>query len=655
MSGICFITKLILSQKDFDILKEIEDYSKSFDDIDYNNINNDDINNNNEENEINTNSELNINIDLINNSNFKEVIEQLKNRGPDYLNIIELFRNKEIKDLDEEKINEYKDLVNIIINNESSILLDSVLNLRGINILTKHPIINEKNKNILQYNGEIYDIKNKELLNEKDLSKENDGIILSDILNKFSQENTSSDINIYSNNFFKIINEIESDHAFIFHDNINKKILINRDIFGKKSLILSYIKQLNIIFISSFLPLSLYKNHNFKNDINIVEIPNNHLLIIEDEKENKLTLIKNPYINNPSDLRFNDLIPEILSYENLEEKCSELLKNALNKRIKNIPSIILNKEDSIGIMFSGGIDSILLSYYTIINTPENIIIDLFNLSFEKEKAPDRNSGIIGFNELINLFPNRKINLILIDKNYSKDINENFQNNILNLIYPRETHMDFNISTALKFATMKKGFLVNKLEMIKYFNSNNILSNIHELNTTNKNNYNNNILSKQIEKIPYEKFTNLSEIYISKAKIILSGLGADELFGGYSRYKNGNIINNMSKDLNRIWNRNFGRDDRCCSDNGIEIRFPYFDLDLIHFLSSVKKINYITNFNLKRGIGEKILLRNIGKKLGFNLSYMFEKRAIQFGTKLAHETNLKKYGSNRKANGKAQFK
>ena len=76
MCGICFITKLILSQKDFDILKEIEEYSKSFDDIDYNNINNnDDINNNNEENEINTNSELNINIDLINNSNFKEVIE----------------------------------------------------------------------------------------------------------------------------------------------------------------------------------------------------------------------------------------------------------------------------------------------------------------------------------------------------------------------------------------------------------------------------------------------------------------------------------------------------------------------------------------------------------------------------------------------------
>ena len=53
--------------------------------------------------------------------------------------------------------------------------------------------------------------------------------------------------------------------------------------------------------------------------------------------------------------------------------------------------------------------------------------------------------------------------------------------------------------------------------------------------------------------------------------------------------------------------------------------------------------------------KKTFLSSKEKLIGFEKCYMFEKRAIQFGTKLAHETNKKKYGSNRKANGKAQFK
>ena len=147
---------------------------------------------------------------------------------------------------------------------------------------------------------------------------------------------------------------------------------------------------------------------------------------------------------------------------------------------------------------------------------------------------------------------------------------------------------------------------------------------------------------------------MNTIYHSKAKVVLSGLGADEFFGGYSRYRNGNIEENMKRDIDRIWMRNFGRDDRACSNNGIELRFPFFDNELINFLSQIKDIEQVTNFKLQRGIGEKMLLRNVAKIKGFDLCYMFEKRAIQFGTKLAHETNVKKYGSNGKANGKAQF-
>ena len=111
---------------------------------------------------------------------------------------------------------------------------------------------------------------------------------------------------------------------------------------------------------------------------------------------------------------------------------------------------------------------------------------------------------------------------------------------------------------------------------------------------------------------------------------------------------------MSKDIDRIWIRNFGRDDRSCSDNGIELRFPFFDVELISFLSTIKNIQNLTDFDQKRGTGEKIALRKICENLGFKIANSFEKRAIQFGTKLARETNIRKYGSNNKANGRAQF-
>ena len=122
-----------------------------------------------------------------------------------------------------------------------------------------------------------------------------------------------------------------------------------------------------------------------------------------------------------------------------------------------------------------------------------------------------------------------------------------------------------------------------------------------------------------------------------------------------RYKNGDIENQMKKDLDRLWLRNCGRDDRVCGETSIELRFPYLDFDLMEFLGKIEDIKQIVDFGKPRGEGEKYLLRKVAKDIaGFNLSYKFEKRAIQFGTRIAHQTNVHKYGSNNKANGKAQF-
>ena len=58
------------------------------------------------------------------------------------------------------------------------------------------------------------------------------------------------------------------------------------------------------------------------------------------------------------------------------------------------------------------------------------------------------------------------------------------------------------------------------------------------------------------------------------------------------------------------------------------------------------IDLVCNFEMSRGFGEKLILRQILREMGLGLVAYFEKRAIQFGTKIAKISNKAKFGSNR---------
>ena len=656
MSAICLIKKIILGEKDYETFDKIKQLMLECDDIDHKKQNSDD---NKQDNTINENND-DIMDNLLINANFDDFLNLINNRGPDNFEIFAYNKDKYLLNDFKEKIQKmkYKELFDYINNSNDEIIINSYLNLSNYNSICENSLQDSETKNILQFNGEIYNN-----LNEmtKDLSEENkdNKTLLFKILNHFSKNNKIEDKNNYLENFFLIYNNLESDHAFYFHDNINNQLLISRDIFGKRSIILYYIKSLSILILTPTLSetlINIYKSN--PNNIYILEIPSNHLLLINDKNNinnNKIMLYENPLMSKSHLMRFNPIFDKMNTYDNLVQICHDKLRNAVKKRLNDIININKNNNYTLGISFSGGLDSTLMTYYTLLETNEynNINIDLFNLSFDKT-SPDRITGIISYKELIDKFPNRKINLILIDKEYNTDITPDFQKKILNLIFPRNTHMDFNISSAKYLSTTKKGFLVDKDKLIQYFKTTEII-NENLINKKEEKTYQNNIMTKKIQNFEYEKFTITDKIYTSDAKIILDGLGADEIFGGYLRYKNGDIENQMKRDLDRLWLRNCGRDDRVCGENLVQLRFPYIDKDLMFFLGCIQDMKQIVDFDKPRGEGEKYLLRKLAKDLiGFKLCHKFEKRAIQFGTKIAHHTNIHKYGSNNKANGKAQF-
>ena len=103
---------------------------------------------------------------------FKEIIALITNRGPDYLSVNSLdMKTNELSQLDTNTISTYKDVISYMNTKKKMILIDSVLSLRGDKEITKQPIAYDKN--ILQYNGEIYSTKGKEMLKGKDLFKDN--------------------------------------------------------------------------------------------------------------------------------------------------------------------------------------------------------------------------------------------------------------------------------------------------------------------------------------------------------------------------------------------------------------------------------------------------------------------------------------------------
>ena len=276
-----------------------------------------------------------------------------------------------------------------------------------------------------------------------------------------------------------------------------------------------------------------------------------------------------------------------------------LLSDAVKRRMEDHDTAVL---------FSGGLDSAVIAAMAASHCKEKL--SLYNVSFGPtyEKSADRQAALITHRTLQDQYPEKRILFQDIVVTW-EDICAH-ESHIRTILQPKATLMDVNIATALWFAS--RG-------------------------------------GKSAE-------MDLEES--SKPRVLLLGMGADELLGGYGRHRHAferggweEFRKELIMDQERFWERNLGRDDRIIADHGCEARFPFLDSRVTEFLQNLP-LSSICDFSLPPGQGEKRILRLVAARLGIEHASGLVKRAIQFGSRISHLSDAKRFGSRRKAKGDA---
>ncbi len=111
------------------------------------------------------------------------------------------------------------------------------------------------------------------------------------------------------------------------------------------------------------------------------------------------------------------------------------------------------------------------------------------------------------------------------------------------------------------------------------------------------------------------------------KTVLSGMGADELFAGYDRFRPGKKANEECRaSLEKLLKNDLQRDKAICKANGIELHTPFLQKDIVNFALDIPPQMKIDK---KR---KKIILRELAKKIGLKEEFAERKKvAAQYGS------------------------
>ncbi|KFG87707.1 asparagine synthetase domain containing protein 1 [Metarhizium anisopliae] len=514
---------------------------------------------------------------------------RLRCRGPDYLGTV---------------------TTNLGANDAVSLSFTStVLCLRG-NHIAKQPLVDETTGSVLCWNGEAWKIRGEKVHG-------NDSEAVLSLLSVASRRSLEDD----GKGMLDALREIEGPFAFIYFDKPAKRLYYARDRLGRRSLLV----QPGEPFLLGSISDSLTSGWSEVEPDGIYTLQLSHQSIsLED-----LVLTRHDWVEDNSLISgigvFNDSIPvessRLTKKSGAVAQLRQLLTESLQLRVLDVPTPpkASSTDARIAVLFSGGLDCTVLARLASDILPPDQPIDLLNVAFENprlaahnkgasqdelfELCPDRITGRKAFAELLAACPLRKWRLVIVNVPFS--LATEHRPEVIELMHPHNTEMDLSIAYALYFAARGAGLGQTSLD-------------------------------SQPE--PYE----------TTARVLLSGLGADELFGGYIRHETAfnlhgytGLIDELRLDVSRLGKRNLGRDDRVMATWEREVRFPYLDETFVKWaieLPVSHKCGF-TNDDMddsRHGTLEpgKRVLRLLAEEMGMSVVAREKKRAIQFGARTA---------------------